>query len=351
MIKGDFRMTEKDFKKLKHFLRNKEDSDTEEVISYVQKKEQKGITVLEWKEIFEIACEGRMAGFQKWVLENKVQLGKEDIKSVSIIADQFVRELEECKKMADMISELQKHFPEEFKQDVLGIAFVLACKNNNIYLVKFLLEQGCDVNYCYKKKTGIQEALAYSESIAGDGDKTLYRYLQRNQNTNGELEDVEKFYIKGLMGRFYTPDKNSCEEYENKLLSPGARKQAEFVASEYDFCNLLERETTGEVLAAFMEGYNWDDGLEVPYFIAMHENCELATALKIFWEGEGIIMLEEGLDETNNKEWKYLIETVYQRISDGVYLQKEQHYEIPINNTCRLELRKKGVADIFLNDL
>lgn len=100
-----------------------------------------------------------------------------------------------------------------------------------------------------------------------------------------------------------------------------------------------------------MEGYNWDDGLEIPYFIAMHENCGLATALKIFWEGEGIIMLEEGLDETDNKEWKYLLETVYQRILNRVYPQKGQHYKIPINGTCRFKLKKKGVADILLNDL
>lgn len=34
-------MTEKDLKKMKHFLGNKNDSDMEEVISYIQKKEQK----------------------------------------------------------------------------------------------------------------------------------------------------------------------------------------------------------------------------------------------------------------------------------------------------------------------
>ena len=346
-------MTEKDFKKMKHFLNNKSDNDTDEMISYIQKKENKGITAEEWNGIFEIVCNRRMAGLQKWILKSKMQLGKETIKYVCMIADGYENRLEESKKQADMISVMQKHIPEEFEQDMLGTAFVLACKNNNIYLVKFLLEQGADVSFSYQKETGIEAALGYSESITGNGDETLYRYLQRNQNVSREWEDVEKYYAEEDMwgSKIYTPDKNACKEYENELVSIGSRKRAEFVAHEYGYENLLDKDTTADMLALSMEEYNWDDGLELPYYIAMHVNCELATALKIFWEGEGILKFLDEFENTANEKWKYLLETVYNRILNGDYRQKEQHYKIPLDKAQRYELKKQGVADIFLNDL
>ena len=84
---------------------------------------------------------------------------------------------------------------------------------------------------------------------------------------------MKKYYRMG----FYEPPKAEV----NTLLLETARERADSLLQ--DLCpNLLKEDTSSEELHLIMEDYNWDDGIEIPYFVMLHPNCELATALMIF---------------------------------------------------------------------
>ena len=78
----------------------------------------------------------------------------------------------------------------------------------------------------------------------------------------------------------------------NYFESKESKERAVFILESYDCPDLLKEQSDAFALDEFIDNYNWDDGLETPYFILNHRNCELGTALKIFYLGEGIAMVQ-----------------------------------------------------------
>lgn len=167
---------------------------------------------------------------------------------------------------------------------------------------------------------------------------------------------VEYVLVKEYHGGGNRLQRLRRKKEELELLSEKGRARADFLCGEYKRPELLESTTTAEELDLFMrEIYNWDGGVELPYYIAMHENCTLATALRIFWEGDGIAMFMEDFEDSDSaewiKNWKYLLKTVRKRIVGGAYPRGTLSYEIPLNSALREEMRKQGAEDILLTDL
>ena len=50
--------------------------------------------------------------------------------------------------------------------------------------------------------------------------------------------------------------------------------------------------TNSELLHIIAGNYNWDNGFEIPYSIINNENCDLGTALMIFYYADGYRVLE-----------------------------------------------------------
>lgn len=359
-------MTEKTLKKMLHYLgSNANYKDLKEIKNYIEDKEKKqGITQEEWEIIFELFCGNGALALQKWILQKKIQLMQVDndaIRYVLIVTGHFAPRLGETKKMVERLSLLLEYAPEERKREFLGTAFVIACGYNNIYLVKFLLEQGVDVDFHYQGMTGLEVSKKYAESMEGYEDDTVYQYLLRNQNCEGELEDVLKYYVpkKDLWGKhdglvYETEATIRKEEDEKKLDSKICRYRAECRAADYEYDNLLDDTTSAHILLEILDYYNWGDGVELPYYIAMHKNCELAIALRIFYDGEGFFkFLDKPFYEkqSSDKKWVCLIETVYSRIVNGCYSKKELHYTIPLDDEDKAELKKQGVPDIMWKDV
>lgn len=47
--------------------------------------------------------------------------------------------------------------------------------------------------------------------------------------------------------------------------------------------DLIESMKKPEELYILLDHYNWDDGFEVPTAVALHENTDLAVAIKLYW--------------------------------------------------------------------
>lgn len=344
-------MTEKNLKKMKHFLNNQTAySDFSEAVNYFKKMERKDqITKQEWDLFFEIILKRQLYSLEQYLLEQYSHLGEQAVLFVPAIVDFETNKYSLQKMSISMLKELIKHAPQKQIKDVLGTAFVLACKNNNILLAKFLLEQGVDDTYCYNKMTGIEAAQKYGEETE---DAILYQYLQRNKSNSTVLEDVEKYFVPNAL---FSLEKDYVPEHKldnSGLTTEKARKRAIFLTKEYGTEGLLDETTKGEELYLFLkEQYNWDDGFELPYYIAVHKNCELAVALKIFYDAEGIIMLSKIELSPKNTQWEQLLQTIYTRILEGEYQTGKVHYKIPLDEEKRKTLRAQGVEEIFLQDL
>ena len=353
-------MKEKTLKKMVHYLTTNADYDNiEEIKAYIEKIERKqGITLEEWEYIYELFCRIGEIPIQRWVLEEKVNVIQEDddaIRYVMLVTGKFAHRLEQAKIMEENMALLCEFATEEQKKEFISLAFVIACGYTNIYLVKYLLEQGADVNYRFQDMTGMEIALKYAECMEGYGDDTVYQYLLRNQNCQGELEDVLKYYVVKkdfLDNEYYKYETEAVRQKEldsHKLDSRLCRHKAESMAAEYGYPDLFDENTSNHVLADIMEEYYWDNGMELPYHVAMHPNCDLAVALKIYYDGEGYLKYldKEFYESYKHEEWTFLIETLEQRIVEDCYKKENLYYRIPMNDEQKKRLKENGAPEIL----
>ena len=128
-----------------------------EIKDYIEEKEKnQGISTQEWQMIFETFCRMGELSLQKWILNAKVQLMEDKdfaINCLFLIIGRYETNLRNVKQMVERLDYLLKFIPDEIKGDILGTAFVIACEYNNIFLIKYLLEQDTDINYKYKGLT------------------------------------------------------------------------------------------------------------------------------------------------------------------------------------------------------
>ena len=104
-----------------------------------------------------------------------------------------------------------------------------------------------------------------------------------------------------LEGHRYIPD-----IYVDYFATEGKEICKENLKS-YKKSRLLGSKTTLEELNAFVDRYNWDDGVEIPYFIMKHKNCDLALRKKLFELGAGDCIDEDTYKDTKKDPWKQFI--------------------------------------------
>ena len=104
-----------------------------------------------------------------------------------------------------------------------------------------------------------------------------------------------------LEGHRYVPD-----IYVDYFATTGKEICKENLKS-YKKSRLLGSKTTLEELNAFVDQYNWDDGVEIPYFIMKHKNCDLALRKKLFELGAGDCIDEDTYKDTKKDPWKQFI--------------------------------------------
>ncbi len=342
--------------KYKQFRRNvldrrfsfgKDEDAVQKLINYILSQDKfDPLTQEQWRDMFSI-CDSPFA-LAKWMISEHYDLVTEGEGLLVQVCDENMQSVKDLEDRRETISYIIGNMPQERQEELWGTAFVLTCKNNNLYLIKWFLEQGVDVGYCYQGQNALEAARSNIQIEDGIEDTTIVDYLERNLHKKSDFEDVLKYYSRGC---FYESPKPPKEKI-NTLLTEAAKERAEFLLR--DCPELLEEETSGEELHRYMEEYNWDDGLEVPYFIMQHPNCELATALLMFWLAEGYFIFEDDFEEMDfidEVEFKYFLRMLHDRIVQRVYKIGNQQYQIPLNEKQKQYYRDKNVQEIFLTDL
>lgn len=138
---------------------------------------------------------------------------------------------------------------------------------------------------------------------------------------------------------------------ENYFESKKSKERAEFILETYDCPDLLKEQSNAYALDEFIDDYNWDDGLETPYFILNHMNCELGTALKIFYLGAGTDMLEARYKDYRLGHWVEFIEYTFKRITEGNYSSKLIAFKFPLKESSKMRIKDAGWPEFFIEDI
>lgn len=110
---------------------------------------------------------------------------------------------------------------------------------------------------------------------------------------------------------------------------------------------------SSEELHEFACMYNWDDGSEPMRWVSDRADCDLGTALQIFWlAGPDLLWERRDLDEGLHSEVLGLLEELQNRILSGHYSRHEISFdatESMIPNRLQAErLRRNGVPEALL---
>lgn len=70
------------------------------------------------------------------------------------------------------------------------------------------------------------------------------------------------------------------------------------------------------ILHIIAYNYNWDNGLEIPQAIINNANCDIGTAVMLFFNADGYSFLANGTDNVSMslKAWSKFISNLYSRI-------------------------------------
>jgi|GEM_PF-2365521 len=178
------------------------------------------------------------------------------------------------------------------KNDYYLFVFMLAIKYDCIFALQELLREDRSRHFINVGLTELEKVLdAQQDMRIGEN--------VRNYFENGMDSENWETYVKNSK---YVPD-----IYVDYFATEGLEICKENLKS-YKKSRLLSDKTTLEELNDFIDNqYNWDDGVEIPYFIMHHKNCDLALRKKLFELGAGDCIDEDTYKNVNKDPWKRFI--------------------------------------------
>lgn len=110
-----------------------------------------------------------------------------------------------------------------------------------------------------------------------------------------------------------------------------------------------------ELLHVIAGNYNWGNGFEIPYSILNNGNCDLGTALMMFYDADGYRLLEneKELNNPNLVNWSTFISEIHERILKNNFKNKEIRFEPPLSKVQIFKLKKSNpdIDKILLEEL
>ena len=209
---------------------------------------------------------------------------------------------------------LLKHVENGCEQEFLSESLITAAKNRLIFVAEFLMDQKADINYVNQKGESVE---TYEKKMK---DLTMASYLAYYRE-NGKKKSESRVFFEGdetdRWKIIYTPEIVAPKKAPSKnLFGKAALRSAKSTLRSYGKPDLLDESTASVVLSRFVNEYNWDDGLEVPYFIAHHPNCSKALKKKLFKLAEGDMYGTKDFENSDDEAWKKLLTDLYDMLHE-----------------------------------
>lgn len=197
----------------------------------------------------------------------------------------------EHERISNLFVKTALYLDTEQVDSYFAYAFELAIRFDFICALQNLLARDKEMHF-------ITKSLSYYDDILSE------------QQDLRIAENVKKYFQIGEIGAdwktFLDSYKYIPDIFVNYFESEGKEICKENLKS-YKKSKLLSKNTTLEELDAFVDQYNWDDGVEIPYFIMHHKNCDLALRKKLFELGAGDCIDEKTYVDTKKDPWKQFI--------------------------------------------
>lgn len=115
----------------------------------------------------------------------------------------------------------------------------------------------------------------------------------------------------------------------------------------------LSEITSTEVLYNYTYNYNWDDGFECPSVILNNKNCDMSTALLMFYDvgGQSILMNNESFKYREMDEWKSFLDNLFKRLLNSDFLNATIKYKPELSKVAIYKIKKSNpeLPSFFVN--
>ena len=116
---------------------------------------------------------------------------------------------------------------------------------------------------------------------------------------------------------------------------------------------LIRMMNDSNLLDEIAKHYNWDDGLDIPKKIINNSNCDLSTALYIFYcaGGYDYFVDKDGVLNSEDITRKDFLINLYNKIVQGDYQNKRLPFAVPLTKVQIYKIRKMniGLSNIFFD--
>ncbi|MBB6716538.1 DUF4274 domain-containing protein [Clostridium gasigenes] len=116
----------------------------------------------------------------------------------------------------------------------------------------------------------------------------------------------------------------------------------------------IECISDSELLHVITGNYNWDNGFEIPYSIVNNKNCDLGTALLIFYYADGYRVLENSdvINNLNLKQWDNFISEIKERILNNKFQCNRIKFIPPLTKVQIFKFKKNNpnIDKVFLEE-
>ena len=216
---------------------------------------------------------------------------------------------------------------DDCKQEFLDEALILSAKNRLILVAEYLMDQKADINYVNKKGVSVEQYENAMQDLTMKGYLSYYRqhgvkngssliyFINKEKKTIQELFDEDEDNKRRVDGVSYLYIPKFADE-DGQVFGKRALKACKDILKEYGKSGLLKNSTKAQDLDEFIEEYNWDDGFEVPHFIAVHPNCSQETKAKMYDLVEGSSYYgTKDFENSDDEQWKTFITELHDMLN------------------------------------
>ncbi|MDU0204895.1 DUF4274 domain-containing protein [Paenibacillus sp. MAH-36] len=104
---------------------------------------------------------------------------------------------------------------------------------------------------------------------------------------------------------------------------------------------VISRIENPELLHAIALNYNWDNGFELPNWLAENRYCEFGTALLLFYRSDGYVFLNSNKEMTTGKtEWFGFISDLFNKLMKNHFNISKVSYQPELSRVQKYKLKR-----------
>ena len=135
-------------------------------------------------------------------------------------------------------------------------------------------------------------------------------------------------------------------EWVKQLLQ---NRNSEFIKRE------ISRIESPKLLHNIALNYNWDNGFELPNLIVRNSHCDLGTALMLFYNADGYVILDKQNKYLvdGQKDWITFINMLFNKLLNNEFRSIKVSYQPELSKVQKYKLKKANpnIPEMFFEGI